>query len=367
MLNKMLSRSSLEASARQTGLRLMSTLTTSRKDGEVEPNSGDLQFSKAPIMQNYGELPFGEIPEPLKRVNEFKMTTASNGIRVATETTNSNLGGVGVFINAGSRYETLETSGTANMLARLRRHASATRSATDLRNEVSSMGAETHNVSGREQTEFAFKTHKDSVGKATELLFDVVSGTNISPATLEAERELVRAQHESSHTEYERTLLENAHFNSFRDHMLGQPTRGDIDNLNQISIEDLESYQRQNWVGDNIVVVGTGNVSHDQLVDQVEQHLSSIPKSATEGRPNGERAVYTPSLLFIRDDEMVNSNVGVFFDAPGKTHEDYFSFQLLQRIFGDYNIQKNAEHLNDVLKQYNALHTMMGDLPDVTK
>jgi hypothetical protein len=31
-----------------------------------------LQFSKAPIMANFGELPFGEIPEPLKYVRPFR-------------------------------------------------------------------------------------------------------------------------------------------------------------------------------------------------------------------------------------------------------------------------------------------------------
>jgi hypothetical protein len=52
-------------------------------------------------MTNFGELPFGEIPEPLKYVRPFckvflfisylliiEITTLSNGIRVATEKTN---------------------------------------------------------------------------------------------------------------------------------------------------------------------------------------------------------------------------------------------------------------------------------------
>ena len=69
----------------------------------------------------------------------------------------------------------------------------------------------------------------------------------------------------------------------------------------------------------------------------------------------------------IRDDEMINSNVGVFYDAPKYGHEDYYAFLLLRHIFGNYSIEKNAEHLNDVRKQYNSLHAMIGDLPDVTK
>lgn len=69
----------------------------------------------------------------------------------------------------------------------------------------------------------------------------------------------------------------------------------------------------------------------------------------------------------IRDDEMVNSNVGVFYDAPKYGHEDYYAFLLLKHMFGSYSIEKNAEHLNDVKKQYNSLHAMIGDLPDVTR
>lgn len=80
-----------------------------------------------------------------------------------------------------------------------------------------------------------------------------------------------------------------------------------------------------------------------------------------------EKPVYNPALLFIRDDEMVNSNVGVFYDAPSWKHEDFYSFLLLQRVFGSYSIDRNAEHLNDVKKQYNSMHALIGDLPDVTR
>ncbi|MFN7880904.1 MAG: hypothetical protein ACK5NI_00160 [bacterium] len=69
----------------------------------------------------------------------------------------------------------------------------------------------------------------------------------------------------------------------------------------------------------------------------------------------------------IRDDEMYNSNVGVFYDAPSVKHQDYYSFLLLKNMFGSYRIDKNAEHLNDVHKQYNSMHALLGNLPDVTR
>ena len=36
-------------------------------------------------------------------------------------------------------------------------------------------------------------------------------------------------------------------------------------------------------------------------------------------------------------------------------------------MIGDYTIDKNAEHLNDVGKQYNSTHALVGDLVDVTR
>ena len=102
-----------------------------------------------------------------------------------------------------------------------------------------------------------------------------------------------------------------------------------------MTADDLQSFRERNWTGENIVIVGTGDVNHDELVDLVESHFGSIQRSADRSFGN---APFTPALLFARDDEMINSNVGVFYDAPTATHPDYWSFQLLTRIFGEYEI-----------------------------
>jgi len=70
-------------------------------------------------LSNFGDLPFGEIPEPLKYSRPFQVTTISNGIKVCTETWPSTIGAIGVYIGAGSRNETLETSGAAHFLEHL--------------------------------------------------------------------------------------------------------------------------------------------------------------------------------------------------------------------------------------------------------
>ena len=130
--------------------------------------------------------------------------------------------------------------------------------------------------------------------------------------------------------------MENVYFNVFREHMMGQPILGDIDNIRQINRDMVVDFHSTNYFGENMVIVGTGDVNHDTLVDLCEQHFSRVPRKASKPMLNLEKPIFNPGLLFIRDDEMINSSVGVFYDAPGWKHKDFYGFLLLQRIFGNY-------------------------------
>ncbi len=77
-----------------------------------------LQFSKS-ILDKNGGLRLNEIPEALKFSRPFQMTTLDNGIRVCTEHWPGKVAAVGVIIGAGSRHETLQTSGTAHFMEHL--------------------------------------------------------------------------------------------------------------------------------------------------------------------------------------------------------------------------------------------------------
>jgi len=75
-----------------------------------------------------------------------------------------------------------------------------------------------------------------------------------------------------------------------------------------------------------MVVVATGNVRHQDIVDMVEKNFAKIPKTTHLERRNTERPIYIPALQFVRDDEMINSNVGIFFDAPSWHDKDFYGF-----------------------------------------
>lgn len=271
-----------------------------------------------------------------------------------------------MYVGSGSRQDTLATSGASHVLRNLLTRGTASHSHAAFNDEVDSLGARLHGESGREQTSLGLTVFKGDVGRAVKLLGAAVSSARLDAAELELLKQEIAADHAKSASDYQYTTLENSHYNAYRDHMLGQPIKGDADVLATLSVDDLRNYQAANYFGDNLVIVGTGNLSHEQFVDQVNNAFQSVSKTATGTRANGDKAVYVPALMFVRDDEMYNSNIGVFYDAPSIKHEDYYAFLLLKHMFGSYRIDKHAEHLNDIRKQYNSMHALLGDLPDVT-
>jgi processing peptidase subunit beta len=272
-----------------------------------------------------------------------------------------------VYVGAGSRHEDLESSGSAYLLEKMLFRGTTSRSKSDFQDAIENSGAILTTQTGREQSYYQLQVLRGDVTKAVKLLGDAVSNSVLNENELELVKEEVHHEHEDNYHRYFETLIENAHFNVYRDHMMGQPVKGDRDILHTLRVDHLREFHTTNFYGDNIVVVGAGNINHEEFVNQVNQHFASLPKQTSGKIKNRERAVFNPALLFIRDDEMVNSNVGIFYDAPSIKHPDYYGFKLLKHMLGSYRVDKNAEHLNDVHKQYNSMHALLGDLPDVTR
>ena len=260
---------------------------------------------------------------------KIEITTLSNGIRVCTEKTNHQTASVGVFTKAGSRNEDLETSGTAYLLEKMFLRGTPSRSQNEITEHIENMGARFQSKTDREQSFLQLQVFKNDVGKAVKLLGDLVSSSTLNGNEFEAVKQEVADEHEDNHNRYFETTIENAHFNVYREHMMGQPIKGDRDVLQSLTIDNLRDFHSTHYVGDNIVVVGAGNINHEEFVSQVSSAFQSLPKFSSTKVKNTERAIYIPALMFVRDDEMVNSNVGVFYDAPSIKDPDYYSFLLL--------------------------------------
>jgi processing peptidase subunit beta len=251
-------------------------LTEKDTDFKVTTKEQHLQFSKTPVLENFGELPVGEIPEPLKYVRPFEMTTLDNGIRVCTERWNSPTCAVGVFIDAGSRYESLETSGTAHFLEHLLFKGTKNRSKSQFEQDIENIGSTLDAYTSREHTLFHMQCFPHNLGQAVNMLGDVIQNPALSKNLLELEKDTIKTELEESNKDVQETIMEAVHFTAYRDHYMGQPILGDIDNINNVTQDMVKEYHATHYIGKNLIIVGTGNVNHKEFVDMVANQFGNL-------------------------------------------------------------------------------------------
>lgn len=251
-------------------------MTEVDRESKLNLKGNPLQFSKTPILDNYGELPLGEIPEPLKYVRDFKMTTLENGVRVCTESWNSPTAAVGVYVDAGSRYETPETCGTSHFLEHLLFKGTKNRSKSQFENEIEVSGSTLDAYTSREHTLFHMTCFKNNVKHCVDILSDMTQNPLLSEEMIAEEKDTITTELEHSNKDPQETIMEAVHFNSFRDHMIGSPILGDIDNIQNVNKRMVEEYFHANYVGKNLIVIATGGVNHEEFVQMVADKFGNV-------------------------------------------------------------------------------------------
>lgn len=144
-----------------------------------------MQFSKAPIQDTFGDLPFGEIPEPLKYVRPFESTTLSNGVTVCSETVPGATANVGVYVGSGSRNDTLGTTGAAYLTSQMALRGSGTMTKSEQCEKLEDVGARWSSHIDREYTSFNIQCLKDDAHRAIAFLGDSVCNMQLNPAEVE--------------------------------------------------------------------------------------------------------------------------------------------------------------------------------------
>lgn len=95
------------------------------------------------------------------------------------------------------------------------------------------------------------------------ILCDMLGNSVYSKNHLENEKETIWQELLATNEDHMETLMESVYFNIFRDHMMGQPILGDIDNIYEITRDMVVDFHDTNYFGENMVIVGTGDLKHE--------------------------------------------------------------------------------------------------------
>ncbi|ESO91311.1 hypothetical protein LOTGIDRAFT_105568 [Lottia gigantea] len=275
--------------------------------------------------------------ETLFNVPETKVTTLSNGMRVATEDSGSPTCTVGLCIDAGSRWENKQNNGTAHFLEHMTFKGTDRRSESDIDLEVENLGAQLNANTSREQTFYFAKCFSQDMPKAVDLISDIVQNSKITEENVEKERGVICREMQEVNYDMREVVMDYLHTVAYEGTPLGFTILGPSENVNTISRSDLVNFRNTHYKPQRMVLAASGGVNHDNLVKMAEQYFSGSTAAPSFDIPTIEPCRFTGMSVIERNDDMPLAHVMVAMESVGWNNPDNIALHVASIIMGNWN------------------------------
>ena len=218
--------------------------------------------------------------------------TFSNGLRFVYQPWSSPVSHAGVFIAAGSRYETPKEQGLAHFIEHILFKGTKKRSSSEILNRLESVGGELNAYTSREETTIYASFLETHSLRALELLSDIVFNATFPEKELEKEKEVVIDEIDSYldtpsdqiFDDFEELLFPNQPFGA---NILGTPKK-----VRSFKQSDVIQFVKRYYIPERMVVSYVGKTPFESVKKQVERffiHHIDAPSSVTVPAQHSER------------------------------------------------------------------------------
>uniref|UniRef100_A0A3Q2YSV0 Mitochondrial-processing peptidase subunit beta n=1 Tax=Hippocampus comes TaxID=109280 RepID=A0A3Q2YSV0_HIPCM len=270
-------------------------------------------------------------------VPETKVTALENGLRVASEDSGLSTCTVGLWIDAGSRYENERNNGTAHFLEHMAFKGTRKRSQLDLELEIENMGAHLNAYTSREQTVYYAKAFSKDLPRAVEILADIIQNSRLGEAEIERERGVILREMQEVETNLQEVVFDYLHATAYQTTALGRTILGPTENIKTINRGDLVEYITSHYKGPRIVLAAAGGVSHTELIDLAKYHFGQLVGRYDSDAPAPPACPFTGSEIRVRDDKMPLAHIAIAVEAVGWSHPDTIPLMVANTLIGNWD------------------------------
>lgn len=244
-------------------------------------------------------------------VPPVRLTTLPNKIRVATESTPGHFSSVGLYVDAGTRYENPKASGISHFLDRmafkvptpmlfftksltLPPQSTTSRTSEAMSNDIHSLGGQISCASSRESMMYQSSHFHKATPLALSLIADTVINPVFSPEEIEVQRDAAAYEIREINAKPEMILPEILHNVAYGLGGLGNPLLCPEERISQIDADALRASMKEWYRPERMVIAGAG-MHHEQLVELADKFFSSLKPSTTSSQPSTSRSNTIPS------------------------------------------------------------------------
>lgn len=262
----------------------------------------------------------------------IQKTTLDNGIQVITEEIpHVHSVSVGVWVQAGSRDESLEENGISHFIEHMLFKGTKRRSARQIAKEIDAVGGILNAFTSKEFSSFYAKVLSEHLPLALDLLFDLFLNSLFSAEELEKERQVIVQEIsmvEDTPDEYIHDLFNESFWPR---HPLGSPILGRMETISKMNRKKLMEFFHQHYLDVQPILVAAGNLKHENLLKPVREALGKMrprPKKR-HGRPPRPH----PRLL-VKNKKLEQVHLVLGTEGLSATHAQRFTIAILNTVLG---------------------------------
>ncbi|HEY8499666.1 MAG TPA: pitrilysin family protein [Clostridia bacterium] len=181
----------------------------------------------------------------------------------------------GLWIGAGSRYETREQNGISHFIEHMLFKGTDTRTAEDIARTIDNIGGQINAFTGKECTCFYTKTLDEDLETAVELISDMLFNSTFEDVHIETEKKVI-AEEISMYEDYPEEMVHDMLTEEvWSGNSLGYPILGNYYSVAGITRDDILNHMRTFYVPENSVISVAGNFDEKRLVDLVEKYFGN--------------------------------------------------------------------------------------------
>ncbi|MCJ1281459.1 Mitochondrial-processing peptidase subunit alpha [Xylographa opegraphella] len=206
-----------------------------------------------------------------------QITVLPNGIRVATEALPGPFSGVGVYVDAGSRYEDEGLRGVSHIIDRLAFKSTSARSSNEMLESLESLGGNIQCASSRESIMYQSASFNSSVPTTLGLLSETIRHPLITETEVEQQLETAAYEIGEIWSKPELILPELVHMAAYKDNTLGNPLLCPQERLQFINKKVVERYRETFFRPERLVVAFAG-VDHESALRLTEKFFGDMQR-----------------------------------------------------------------------------------------
>jgi len=293
----------------------------------------------------------------------YQKTILDNGLRVITATMPHTYSvSIGIFIGAGSRYETEAEAGTSHFIEHLCFKGTQKRvTAREISTAIEGTGGILNGGTDKELTVYWCKVTQPHFLLALDVLSDMLLHSKFDPTDIERERQVITEEinrSKDSPSQQVDMLIDEL---LWPNHPLGRDIAGNKDSVTAITRDTMLDYMASQYLSNNTVVAIAGNIQYQETVTAVRQAMGNW----TERRERSGYLAYeeqpNPRLRVERRD---TEQAHLCLALPGLSllHPKRFTLDILNIILGEGMSSRLFTEIRDKLGLAYSIHSYVNHL-----